>query len=82
MSEGGSGLTPALGLAWANQVSCRLMLAKPSPAGESRIQKAHKQFSSSALRTYRIFNVVFSPHAPMSEIPVFIDHSGMHGFVI
>ena len=60
MSEVGSGLTPALGLAWANQVTCRLMLAKPSHAGEMRIQNAHKEYSSTALRTYRIVNVVFA----------------------
>lgn len=78
VSQGGSGNIPALGLAWANQIACRLMLSRPSPNLEHALKGTDNQ-QVSALWTYRIFSMVFSPHAPQTEMPVYIDDSGMHG---
>jgi len=74
-----SGLIPSLGLAWANQVTCRLMLSKPHPAEVGSLRQSYPS-EESALWTFRKLCVLFAPNLPETEIPVFIDHRGIHGF--
>ncbi|XP_035828255.1 DNA repair protein XRCC3 isoform X3 [Aplysia californica] len=86
MSQGNcsNAVTPALGLAWANQVTCRFMLSKPVPSVEHFLRESDnvRVKEASGLRTYRMLKVVFAPHLPQSETPVYIDRCGMHGILV
>ena len=74
---------PALGLVWADHVTCRLLLSRredaraPSPQqgvqgwGENKAERDHEPVSR------RQLEVVFAPHLPQAVVPLVITRSGI-----
>ena len=76
MWAGPGGLTPALGLAWANLVQLRLLLARPSPGVEAGLRAGLGPHA--ALWTLRLITPLFAPHLPPDTAPLYIDGRGIH----
>ena len=77
-------VTPALGLTWANQVTCRIMMSRSAPfqLGEDpkpTHSRPGENGSSSSLPTHRELSVVFAPHLAPARLKVLIDDTGLHG---
>ncbi|KAK3708248.1 hypothetical protein RRG08_023651 [Elysia crispata] len=80
----GPSVTPALGLTWANQITCRIMMKRLSSSlccedPQSTHQKPGESSSSLNLPTYRVLSVVFAPHLAPANLKVCIDNTGIHG---
>ncbi|XP_059163747.1 DNA repair protein XRCC3-like isoform X2 [Physella acuta] len=75
--SGQSLVIPALGLTWSNQITSRIMLCKPY------FTQGLEHLDTKSLKnnepTHRKLRVIFAPHAPESEIDVYIDNTGIHG---
>lgn len=75
-------VTPALGLTWSNQITCRIMMSRPSNPhqnAQSATVKPDENLSCFHLPTYRVINLVFAPHLAPAKVNVCIDDTGIHG---
>ena len=76
---------PALGLVWADHVTCRLMMSKcqlcdVSVTTVDQTTLSHRtshSVTSTAPNSYRQVEVIFAPHLSQSVVPVYITNSGI-----
>lgn len=75
---------PALGMAWADHVTCRLQMSRPQESlvkvfikDEDSTQKRKNAETSKTIKTVRQLEVVFAPHLPHVVIPLIITASGV-----
>ncbi|GFO17153.1 DNA repair protein xrcc3 [Plakobranchus ocellatus] len=71
-------VTPALGLTWANQVTCRVMMSRVESSEAVEDQQPNHTIAKN-FPTYRQLSVLFAPHLAPARIKVYIDDTGMHG---
>ncbi|XP_064403342.1 DNA repair protein XRCC3-like [Halichondria panicea] len=67
------GVKPALGLAWAEQVTVRLMMTRSEGVGDET------ELQQNATLVLRDMEVLFAPHLPKVTTQYFIDKTGVHG---
>lgn len=72
---------PALGLAWADHVTCRFLMSyyqqKPHNSQQNLISNDITLDTGDGLATLRQLEIVFAPHLPQSTIPLIITNQGV-----
>lgn len=76
MNTEGRQLVPSLGLAWSNNVTTRIMLARTGQTVTIQQDSAKGPLET----VVREMEIVFAPHLPSMTVPYVIDHEGMKGF--
>ncbi|OWF38226.1 DNA repair protein XRCC3-like [Mizuhopecten yessoensis] len=68
---------PALGLTWANQVTCRIMLSRTNHQISVPKQVVNSSVIGGFQTCVRHFEVIFAPHLPMLKVPFIVDQEGI-----
>lgn len=77
MKEGGRKHVPALGLTWANQVTCRVMLSRTTRTVGVPTQVVNSAVIGGFETNIRNFEVMYAPHLPMLKVPFMVDEEGI-----
>ncbi|XP_060070545.1 DNA repair protein XRCC3-like [Ylistrum balloti] len=68
---------PALGLTWANQVTCRVMLSRTQHQISVPRQTVNDSVIGGFQTTVRHFEVIYAPHLPMLKVSFIVDQEGI-----
>ncbi|XP_046332299.2 DNA repair protein XRCC3-like isoform X1 [Haliotis rufescens] len=75
-----SQVLPALGLSWANHITCRLMLRRTHQKVAVQVQPASGGRRSDDIEcAVRMLEVMFAPHLPPGACAFVVDHQGVSG---